>query len=33
MGAQDLFLGYPAAGLLGVTAAIILGRTARKPKR
>jgi uncharacterized ferritin-like protein (DUF455 family) len=33
MGAQDLFLGYPAAGLLGVTAAIILSPAARKPKR
>ncbi len=27
MGAQDLLLGYPAAALLGVTAAIILGQT------
>jgi hypothetical protein len=27
MGAQDLLLGYPAAALLGVVAAIILGQT------
>ena len=27
MGAQDLFLGYPAAALLGLVAAITLGQT------
>lgn len=27
MGAQDLFLGYPAAALLGLVAAIALGQT------
>lgn len=32
MGAQDLLLGYPAAGLLGVVAAILLSRPAKKPK-
>lgn len=31
MATQDFFLGYPAAGLLGVVAAIILGQT--KPRR
>lgn len=30
MGAQDLFLGYPAAGMLGVAAAVLLGQN-RKP--
>lgn len=30
MGAQDLFIGYPAAGLLVIAAAIILGQN---PKR
>lgn len=29
MGAQDLFLGYPAAGLLAVTALLILGQNRR----
>lgn len=33
MGAQDLFVGYPAAALLGVVAVIILGQrpTSRRP--
>lgn len=33
MGWQDLLIGYPMAGLLGIAAAISLSRTPRKQRR
>lgn len=33
MGAQDLFVGYPAAALLGVVAVVILGQRSTGRRR